>query len=163
MTHVRDALSMDESSKGHQNPGDTILDGSSRDTLLSVAKPSFSSVCVAGRGPSYTIWRKNGVGVSFEEGYHRVALFECSFYSSRLDPITPVYFFWLARVSWPLLCLCHPFCIFERCFGLEPRELPWLDQYPYCIDEGRITWRGREARCPAGLFPWDGGSIHINY
>jgi hypothetical protein len=23
--------------------------------------------------------------------------------------------FWLARVCWPILCLCRPFCIFERC------------------------------------------------
>jgi hypothetical protein len=25
------------------------------------------------------------------------------------------YFFWRARVCWPLRCLCRPFCIFERC------------------------------------------------
>ncbi len=24
-------------------------------------------------------------------------------------------FFWRARLCWPLLCLCRPFCIFERC------------------------------------------------
>ncbi len=28
-----------------------------------------------------------------------------------------LYIFWCDRVCWPLLCLCRPFCIFERCLG----------------------------------------------
>ncbi len=31
-----------------------------------------------------------------------------------------VYIFWQARVRWPLLCLCRPFCIFERCLDSIP-------------------------------------------
>ncbi len=34
------------------------------------------------------------------------------------------FFFWRARVCWPLLCLCRTFCIFDRYLGFEPRELP---------------------------------------
>ncbi len=33
-----------------------------------------------------------------------------------------VYFLWRARVCWPLLCLCRPFCTFER----------YLDSNPEC-------------------------------
>jgi hypothetical protein len=28
----------------------------------------------------------------------------------------------LARVCWPLLCLCRPFCIFERCLDSNPES-----------------------------------------
>ncbi len=31
-------------------------------------------------------------------------------------------FFWWARVCWPLLCLCRPFCIFERCLDSDPES-----------------------------------------
>jgi hypothetical protein len=31
-------------------------------------------------------------------------------------------FFWLARVCWPLLCLCRPFCIVERCLDSNPES-----------------------------------------
>ncbi len=31
-------------------------------------------------------------------------------------------FFWRARVCWPLLCLCRPFCIFERCLYSNPES-----------------------------------------
>jgi len=31
-------------------------------------------------------------------------------------------FFLRARVCWPLLCLCLPFCIFERCLDSNPES-----------------------------------------
>jgi hypothetical protein len=31
-------------------------------------------------------------------------------------------FLWWATVCWPLLCLCRPFCIFERCLDLNPES-----------------------------------------
>jgi hypothetical protein len=36
--------------------------------------------------------------------------------------IFPVYFFGRARMCWPLLCLCRPFCIFERCLDSNPES-----------------------------------------
>jgi hypothetical protein len=33
-----------------------------------------------------------------------------------------MYSFWRARVCWPLLCLCRPFCIFERCLDSNPES-----------------------------------------
>ncbi len=32
------------------------------------------------------------------------------------------FFFWQARMCWPLLCLCGPFCIFERCLDSNPES-----------------------------------------
>ncbi len=32
-----------------------------------------------------------------------------------------LYIFWRSRVCWPLLCLCRPFCIFERCLDSNQR------------------------------------------
>ncbi len=29
-------------------------------------------------------------------------------------------YFWRARICWPLLCLCRPFCVFERCLDSNP-------------------------------------------
>ncbi len=31
-------------------------------------------------------------------------------------------FFWQARMCWPLLCLCRPFCILERCLDSNPES-----------------------------------------
>ncbi len=31
-------------------------------------------------------------------------------------------FFWRARVYWPLLCLCRPFCMFDRCMDSNPEN-----------------------------------------
>ncbi len=31
-------------------------------------------------------------------------------------------FFWRARVCWPLLCVCRPFCIFERCLWIRTQR-----------------------------------------
>ncbi len=33
-----------------------------------------------------------------------------------------VYFFGGLPLCWPLLCLCHPFCIFERCLDSNPES-----------------------------------------
>jgi len=33
-----------------------------------------------------------------------------------------ILFFWRLRVCWPLLCLCRPFCIFERCLDSNPER-----------------------------------------
>jgi hypothetical protein len=35
---------------------------------------------------------------------------------------TSWYIFWRAKVCWPLLCLCRPFCIFERCLDSNPES-----------------------------------------
>jgi hypothetical protein len=40
-------------------------------------------------------------------------------------PFSPnffVYIYWRARVCWPLLCLCRPFCFFERCLYSHPES-----------------------------------------
>jgi hypothetical protein len=42
--------------------------------------------------------------------------------SVRFPPIFFVYIYWLARVCWPLLCLCRPFCFFERCLYSHPES-----------------------------------------
>ncbi len=36
--------------------------------------------------------------------------------------ISFLYFFWQATVCWPLLCLCRPFCIFERGLDSNPES-----------------------------------------
>ncbi len=33
-----------------------------------------------------------------------------------------LYIFWRTRVCWPLLCLCRPFCIFERYLDSNPES-----------------------------------------
>ncbi len=33
-----------------------------------------------------------------------------------------IFFFWRARVCWPLFCLCRRFCIFERCLDSKPES-----------------------------------------
>ncbi len=43
------------------------------------------------------------------------------------------YIFWWARVCWPLLCLCRPCCIFERCLDSNPESC-----------------RGKQAHCQLG-------------
>jgi hypothetical protein len=40
-----------------------------------------------------------------------------------------LYIFWLAKVCWLLLCLCRPFCIFER-----------------CLDSNLESWRSKQVR-----------------
>jgi hypothetical protein len=39
-----------------------------------------------------------------------------------MGPSKYTVFFWQARVCWPLLCLCRPFCIFERCLDSNPES-----------------------------------------
>ncbi len=66
-----------------------------------------------------------------------------------------LYIFWWARVCWPLLCLCRPFCIFDGCLDSNPESalasrratnlathLPvtWiLAEAKYCIQTGTST------------------------
>jgi hypothetical protein len=46
-------------------------------------------------------------------------------YKCRIIHVFFVYFFRRARVCWPLLCFCRPFCIFERCLDSNPEsQLP---------------------------------------
>ncbi len=42
---------------------------------------------------------------------------------SQISYSSFLYSFWLARMCWPLLCLCRPFVFFEMS-GFELRELP---------------------------------------
>jgi hypothetical protein len=52
----------------------------------------------------------------------------CTVGDNCLDLSVPQYrntsflLFWRASVSWPLLCLCRPFCIFERCLDSNPES-----------------------------------------
>jgi hypothetical protein len=39
--------------------------------------------------------------------------------SCSTEKISSFYIFWQSRVCWPLLCICCPFCIFERCLDLN--------------------------------------------
>jgi hypothetical protein len=79
-------------------------------------------------------FRSGGVGAHItllqeEEGQHLYKQVGPS-YSNNLSTgtpnSTPHYsswkFFWRATVCWPLLCLCRPFCIFERCLDSNPES-----------------------------------------
>jgi hypothetical protein len=46
-----------------------------------------------------------------------------TFYLSAIFSFYYYFFFFLrTRVCWPLLCLCRPFCIFERCLNSNPES-----------------------------------------
>jgi hypothetical protein len=42
--------------------------------------------------------------------------------SRKLKSLVKDFFFLRARVCWPLLCLCRPFCIFVRCLDSNPES-----------------------------------------
>ncbi len=39
-----------------------------------------------------------------------------------LGPLPFLYIFWRAKGCWPILCLCRPCCIFERCLDSNPES-----------------------------------------
>ncbi len=85
----------------------------------SSAESRLLQVCISGRWHFYFILRRPLFEISAEYWPAGNITENCIWLY-----IIFIFFsyFWRARVCWPLLCLCCPFCIFERCLDSNPES-----------------------------------------